>query len=951
MKQFLLFLILLLSKSVQAQFRNQFVIMDSRNGLKSDYVYSVREGLQHNIWIATNNGLTRFNGNTFRNFSIENGLSSNDIVYTGIDSQNRVWLCDYHYGLHFVKGYKVFYVKAAKKIPSLSFCFERKGSVYFSSISNGECYLLTPGNYFLKYKPKKKDLEIHRYDIASKTYYGYDHFFKRHFVMEGGKKYRLKPFYKVTVNNIDLHRFGLYTRSGKIDSVNQKPLYNFYYNKMDFVIDNLKQIVPFYTPKDSLKFHSTTGNTYQNFKNIGDLIKLNGLDFKSVFIDSGKNFWFIDEKNRLYFVKYSSLEILNKVNYRLFGSNDTFIRKSLLEGDKLYFIANSGLFGVMDVTTFEIKIIRKFDEKLYNLFKFGDKICLISNKGKYLYDKTVNDFSFDVIHAKLNLNKTFMDSNNNLFAIDENYIESEYNDKITFDFTDIRLKEFCLNNNLAVVGNEEMVASYNFITKEKRKKTSIKNTSFIRKMKDGVIIGTGNRMVFFLDNKLNVQQRIKLKDNCYFIKYHDDKVYFVTYNDITIYKKKEGKWHFFNKINFNEGVLRGRVMDIVFLKHNIMIISDNGVSVIKNSYIDKSAFGEVQIVDFFVGEKSILNSKEKIIKQGKGNIMIRTSLRTFDNPDCFEIFYRLVKNGNYENTSWNQLSSRNIVFSDLAHGNYIFEVCARNLRDTNQKTFEKVSFKVEPYFWETNFFFIAVLSLYLLMFYFFLRYFRKKINEKNKLKLELITLELKSLKNQMKPHFLFNALNNLQGILFTRGVEDANFFLNKFSKLLRSTLEITRDKITSLDEEIKYIKTYLDFEQVRSNNELHVTYKIDETLDLKRIEIPVMVVQTIVENAIIHGLNPSKKRKELLIEIYPKNDSLCIIIEDNGIGRCKTNNSKGHKSLASLIIADRFRILTKLRKKRHILEVIDLIKDGLPVGTRVEITVPLYYFEYDGSTD
>ncbi|GIQ61202.1 hypothetical protein Flavo103_43370 [Flavobacterium collinsii] len=956
MKQFLIVLILLISTSVQAQFRNHFVIMDSRNGLKSDYVYSVSEGLQHNIWIATNNGMTRFNGSTFKNFSIENGLNSNDIMYSRIDSKNRIWVCDYYYGLNYIKGHQVYYIKAARKIPGLFFCFEKKGSIYFSSVTNGECYVLTPGNSFIPYKPKKKDIEIHKYDKKTDTYYGYDRFFKRHFVIESGNKFRLKPFYKVNANNIDLRRFGLFTQSAKVDSSSQKQLYNFYYNKMDYLIDNLKQIAPFYTAKDTLKQHLAAGTTQNKsgsgFTNVGNLIHLNGKEFKSVFIDSGKNFWLIDEKNRLYFVKYSGLEIMNKVNYSLFGSNDIFIKKSRLEGNKLYFIANSNLFGVMDITNYEVKIIRKFEEKLFNLFSSGDKICLISDKGKYFYDTSGDHFSFVKIHAKLNLEQTFVDDESNLFAIKENFIESEHNDKITFDFTDIRFKHFCLNHNLAVVGNEEMVASYNFSTKAKNKNTSIKQASFIRKIKEGVIVSTGNRMVYFLDNNLKVKQKISLKDNCYFIKYKDDKVYLATYNDITVYKRQNDKWHFFNKINFDEGVLRGRILDIVFLQYKFIVITDNGISVIKNSYLDKNASGQVQIVDFFVGEKSIMNTKEKVIKQGKsGNVMIRTSFRTFDNKDCFELFYRLVKNENYDKTSWNLLQNRNVLFNDLAHGDYIFEVCARNLRDPNQRTFEKVSFKVEPYFWETNSFFIAVIAMYLTMVFYFLRYFRRKINQRNKLKLELITLELKSLKNQMKPHFLFNALNNLQGILFTKGVEEANLFLSKFSQLLRSTLEVTRDKITSLDEEIKYIKTYLDFEQLRSNNELFVTYKIEETLDLERIEIPVMVVQTIIENAIMHGLHASKNRKELLIEIYQQDSSLKIIIEDNGVGRSKSvsDHEHNHKPLASLIIQERFRILSKLRKKSHTLEIIDLEKDGVPCGTRVVITVPLYYFEFNAS--
>lgn len=949
MKQFLLVLILLICEGIQAQSPNQFVTMDLRNGLKSDYVYSVREGIYHNIWIATNNGLTRFNGSTFKNFSIENGLYSNDVASSEIDSKNRIWVCDYHYGLYYIKGYQVYYIKAAAKILGLYFCFEKNGSIYFSSVINGECYVLTPGDSFIPYKPQKKNLEFHSYDKATKTHFGFDHLFKKHFALGPGNKFRLNPVYKVNQNNIDLRDFGLYTQSAKVDSISQKQLCNLYYNKMDYVIDNLKQVAPFYTAEDTLKLSKSnvaSGKKGPKFRNIGDLMKFNPAEFKSIFIDSGKNIWIIDKKNKLFFIRYSSLEIMNKLNYSLFGSDDIFIKKNCLAGNKLFFIANSNLFGVMDVSNYKIKIIRKFDEKLFNLFDSGNKICLITNKRKYFYDKEKEIFSFEDIKVDFDLEKSFVDKHNNLYAIEENFIQSENKDKITFDSTNIRFKYFCLNNNIAVVGNEEMIASYNFTTKEKKENFSIKQVSFIRKTKEGVIVVTGTREVFFLDNNLKITQKIRLKDNCYFIKYNGDKVYFATYSDITVYEKEEGKWQFFNKINFDEGVLRGRIVDFVFQKDRFIVITDNGISVVKNSYLNKEASGQVQIVDFFVGQKSLINVKDKVIEQGKySNIMIKTSLRTFDNKDCFEIFYRLVKNGNYNDTFWDRLQNRNILFNDLPHGDYIFEVCARSLRDPNQKSFEKVYFKVSPYFWETNVFFISVLIVYLAMILLFLRYFKRRITNRNELKLELITLELKSLKNQMKPHFLFNALNNLQGLLFTKGVEDANLFLSKFSKLLRSTLEVTRDKSTSLEEEIKYIKTYLEFEQLRSNNELFVTYKIEETLDIKRLEIPVMVVQTIIENAIMHGLNPSSKKKELLIEIYQQDNDLRIIIEDNGVGRSKTKKSEDHKSLASIMIEERFRILSKLKKRRYSLKIIDLEKDGEPCGTRVVIVIPVYYLE------
>lgn len=946
MKQVLVVLILLINTSIYAQYRNKFDIIDSKNGLTSDHVYCVREGLRHNIWIATDNGLTRFNGTVFKNFSIENGLYSNNIFHIEIDSQNRVWACDYNHGLNYVKNSKVYYIKKAQKIPGLVFCFEKKGTVYFTSVSNGKCYFLTPGNSFLSYNPKKSDTDSLHFDKTNNSITGYDRLFKKRFVINNKKEFTLKPFYEPTGLEMPLRDFGLFTKSDKLAPNSKNVLKSIYYSKLDFLIDNLKQITPLYKAQDTLFANSkeTKGTV---FKNIADLIQIKDGKFQFVFVDSNKNFWLIDDKNKLYYIKYSSLEIQNRLNMNLFSSNDTFINKTFLAGTRLFFITNTNSFGFLDLGTYKVNIIRQFDEKLYNLFYYDDAICIISKKGKYFYNEKKKDFSFAAISSLSNLERTFLNVDNTLFTVDGNTIKNEKGEKTAFDFTNVRFNHFSIKNNVAVFSNEEVIAAYDLKTKIISKNLSIKQASYITKFNEGVIVGTGARMVYFLDNHLKIKQKIRLKDNCYFMQYHDDKVYMASYKDITIYEKKNDKWIFLNKINFEEGVLRGKISDFIFQKDKVIVLTDNGISVLKNSYLYKTPKAQIQIIDFIVKEKSILNVTDKTIEQGKyDNILIRTSLRTFDNKDCFEVFYRLIKNKNYDDTSWKKLSNRNVFFDDLPHGDYLFEVCSRNLKDTSIKSFDKISFTIRPYFWETKVFFAAVLLVYLLLVFIFLRYFKRRMDKRQKLKLDLITLELKSLKNQMKPHFLFNALNNLQGLLFTKGVEEANLFLSKFSKLLRATLEVTRDKSTSLEEEIKYIKTYLEFEQIRSNNELFVTYKIEETLDLKRIEIPVMVVQTIIENAILHGLNPSRNKKELLIEIYQQENSLRIIIEDNGVGRSKSGStSTDHKSVASLIINERFRILSKLTKKIHRLEIIDLEKDGVPCGTRVVITIPVSYLD------
>jgi LytS/YehU family sensor histidine kinase len=143
---------------------------------------------------------------------------------------------------------------------------------------------------------------------------------------------------------------------------------------------------------------------------------------------------------------------------------------------------------------------------------------------------------------------------------------------------------------------------------------------------------------------------------------------------------------------------------------------------------------------------------------------------------------------------------------------------------------------------------------------------------------------LASIKSQMNPHFIFNALNTIQAYIFLNDKENATGYLSKFSKLTRSILEMSEKDEVFLAEEIETLKLYLDLEKMRFQEGFNYSLNTSE-VEVDEIKIPSMIIQPYVENAIKHGLLHSSNEKQLSINFTSKNNCLLVEIKDNGIGR------------------------------------------------------------------
>ena len=208
---------------------------------------------------------------------------------------------------------------------------------------------------------------------------------------------------------------------------------------------------------------------------------------------------------------------------------------------------------------------------------------------------------------------------------------------------------------------------------------------------------------------------------------------------------------------------------------------------------------------------------------------------------------------------------------------------------------------------------------------------------------------LQSLRLQMNPHFLFNALNSIQQMILANEEMVATKYLSKFSKLLRTILVHSDKEFISLKEELEILNLYVDLESIRFKDSFQYKIECDEDIDADEVKLPTLLIQPFVENAIWHGLMHKEGERSLLIKFFENRDKLHCIIEDNGIGRERSGEAKlatgqgnRHTSKGIQVSLERLRAMGNGNGHEASLEIIDLKNEnGKAAGTRIEIIFPL----------
>ncbi|MBK6634913.1 MAG: histidine kinase [Chitinophagaceae bacterium] len=149
----------------------------------------------------------------------------------------------------------------------------------------------------------------------------------------------------------------------------------------------------------------------------------------------------------------------------------------------------------------------------------------------------------------------------------------------------------------------------------------------------------------------------------------------------------------------------------------------------------------------------------------------------------------------------------------------------------------------------------------------------------------MMELEAMALRAQMNPHFIFNCLNSIKSLMQEKETEKGITYLTTFSKLIRTLFNNADKKLISLYDEIETCKFYLQLEALRFDTKFSYAVNIDETIDLKSIQVPALIIQPFIENAIWHGIVPRKSSGHVSLKVTRKYDIIEVAIDDDGIGR------------------------------------------------------------------
>ena len=404
--------------------------------------------------------------------------------------------------------------------------------------------------------------------------------------------------------------------------------------------------------------------------------------------------------------------------------------------------------------------------------------------------------------------------------------------------------------------------------------------------------------------------------------------------------------------NYSDGLPKAEIKDILITNNKVYVATNEGLLVFDNKKNSKNNIPpSIVLTSFLVNNDEENLGTKSNFKTFENNIQINFSLLSFKGIESAIIQYSI------NNGDWQYINNKNLQLNlpSLAPDIYKIKMRAFNEDGVASSNNIELSFTIEKPFYKTSWFYALIILAAVTLMYLYFKYRlgnEKKQNDllkqRNILEKELQQSMLSSIKSQMNPHFLFNALNTIQSYIYTNDKENASHYLGKFSELTRMILDMSNKEIVSLADEIKALKLYIELEELRFEDKLHYHFEVDEqAIFTEATFIPSMLIQPYVENAIKHGLLHQKGKWRLNISFKKNNNSIEVVVDDNGIGRAKSIElnkfkNKHHQSFATNANQKRLEILNKDMGNAIALQVIDKIDaHGNATGTRVVINIPI----------
>jgi anti-sigma regulatory factor (Ser/Thr protein kinase) len=359
-------------------------------------------------------------------------------------------------------------------------------------------------------------------------------------------------------------------------------------------------------------------------------------------------------------------------------------------------------------------------------------------------------------------------------------------------------------------------------------------------------------------------------------------------------------------------------------------------------YSSKSETFVIKIEDLIVNEtKPKLQVKYQLIQDDA--IFLKLTSTTYKSPYESTFQYSLTKNG--DKSSFKTTKQNTLRFEQLSPGEYSLKVIALNNDGVSSKP-QTVSFAIPFPFYQTWWFYVLVLASIVALVAFIFRMRNRRIRKNLALQEELITQKQRAMAAQMNPHFIFNAMSSIQSLVLENKTEEADQYLSKFARLTRKVLDDSSKLLIPVSEELERLKEYIEIENLRFGNSIIFKTQIDANLKEHNILTPTMLLQTLIENSIIHGILPMKNPGKITVSFHKKGELVFIEIIDNGIGLNESKRRKafykGDKTSKGLaLINERIDSLNIMYQSVDFkIEMKDRFESENEHGTRVCVTIP-----------
>ncbi len=913
---------------------NSFMQYTRKDGLFSNNCFDIAEDNKKRLWIANDTGITLYQNHHFYGFGTNNGFPANTSVYSIFcDSEDSVWIGAFNGSLIRFDG-KMFHQIKSPFYPEqeIEFIGETKDHNLLLGNTYGLLYLFDKNNHW-------EDLNE---NSASKDLCCGINFM---FTQEDGVIIG-------TALNILLYK-----------TKNDIRKLIFDYKKWGSPFNIIRE-------KDSTYWLITSYNNLLHI-DLNDTVKiLESVNLNRFTTDELLRFTKI--KDIFFFTTYSSGILVYKhfpktyFPYRQIGVKSVPTVLKTGKNDNLYFAGNS-YFGI--ISHKKLSHFVNFDKIKYNItniLQLNDDCFLLAADGfgiinynlklnsiKYLqkkmpeyvtfFEKTKNDTIW-VASEKLlikykdsSYSKYMLDNKDNIVPYNENtFVKSLLCQKILPDSTD----------------NTVWIAAYNRLYHYKNGKFYQVKQSAIKNIFD--IIFDRNHLLWITSNGNNLLRynpvNNTVKNFSRFIQHAFNGIEYNSLYQLGIDAKNQlwinarialqldsnsnitNQHYYISHPYFNNNIICS-LHDIS--SHYIWFATDRDIQQIPiNSLYDVTKIPTPVITEIKINNKPSNVTK---VNYNKNFWTFQFELPYFQTSHKNIIYYyRLI---GIEDQWHMQKTNSPINYYHLEYGDYEFQLKAKFIDQHYFSDTVKYHFIITPPFWKTYWFIIIVIGILILIVFSIIHEKIRRIKEKAFITGRINRLKLKVVQSQIKPHFLFNFLNNIQDNIFNNERETIIEHLSILSKFIRQTLEYSDLNKITLTQELDYIKNYILIEKFRFNNEFEYHFQINENTDT--VFLPPMLLQPLVENAIIHGLKPSQKEQKKLSVIFSGNS---IEIIDNGVGLITEKDDKisypEHHSKGLELLYEKIQVYSTIYPSGKIkFKIENIFENNQIAGTKATIKI------------